>query len=196
MRMPSNGDRSSPAFHEDPHDRSTRLRLGLATTLFAGMEAKVGGGTSLQRPSGVGGKGNEGVAACVRQITGGIGYVEYAYALQNKLAYSRLKNAAGKFVLADDKGFAAAAASANWASAQDFNLIMTNAPGEDAWPITATTWAIMYKHAKKPAQTKAALDFFKWSFEEGQAQAASLDYVPLPPALVQKIEAYWAQNLK
>ena len=159
-------------------------------------KTKVGEGTSLQWPSGIGGKGNEGVSAYVRQITGGIGYVEYAYALQNKLAYSRLKNAAGKFVLADDKGFAAAAASANWASAQDFNLIMTNAPGEDAWPITATTWAIMYKHAKKPAQTKAALDFFKWSFEEGQAQAASLDYVPLPPALVQKIEAYWAQNLK
>jgi phosphate transport system substrate-binding protein len=107
-----------------------------------------------------------------------------------------LKNAAGKFVLADDKGFAAAAASADWASAQDFNLIMTNAPGEAAWPITATTWAIMYKHSKKPAQTKAALDFFKWSFEQGQAQAASLDYVPLPPALVQKIEAYWAENLK
>ena len=159
-------------------------------------KTKVGEGTSLQWPSGIGGKGNEGVSAYVRQITGGIGYVEYAYALQNKLAYSRLKNAAGNFVLADSDGFAAAAASADWASAQDFNLIMTNAPGEKAWPITATTWAIMYKHAKKPAQTTAALDFFKWSFEEGQAQAASLDYVPLPPALVQKIEAYWAQNLK
>ena len=159
-------------------------------------KAKVGEGTSLQWPSGIGGKGNEGVSAYVRQITGGIGYVEYAYALQNKLAYSRMKNAAGKFVLADDKAFAAAAASADWASAKDFNLIMTNAPGEDAWPITATTWAIMYKRSKKPAQTRATLDFFKWSFEQGQAQAASLDYVPLPPALVQKIEAYWAQNLK
>jgi len=159
-------------------------------------KAKVGEGTSLQWPSGIGGKGNEGVSAYVRQITGGIGYVEYAYALQNKLAYSRMKNAAGKFVLADDKAFAAAAASADWSSAQDFNLIMTNAPGDAAWPITATTWAIMYKHSKKPSQAKAALDFFKWSFEEGQAQAASLDYVPLPPALVQKIEAYWAQNIK
>jgi phosphate transport system substrate-binding protein len=159
-------------------------------------KAKVGEGTSLQWPSGIGGKGNEGVSAYVRQITGGIGYVEYAYALQNKLAYSRMKNAAGKFVLADDKAFAAAAASADWASAKDFNLIMTNAPGDAAWPITATTWAIMYKRSKKPAQTRAALDFFKWSFEQGQPQAASLDYVPLPPALVQQIEAYWAQNLK
>jgi phosphate transport system substrate-binding protein len=159
-------------------------------------KAKVGEGTSLQWPSGIGGKGNEGVSAYVRQITGGIGYVEYAYALQNKLAYSRMKNAAGKFVLADDKAFAAAAASADWSSAKDFNLIMTNAPGDAAWPITATTWAIMYKRSKKPAQTQATLDFFKWSFEQGQAQAASLDYVPLPPALVLKIEAYWAQNLK
>ena len=159
-------------------------------------KAKVGEGTSLQWPSGIGGKGNEGVSAYVRQITGGIGYVEYAYALQNKLAYSRMKNAAGKFVLADDKAFAAAAASADWSSAKDFNLIMTNAPGDAAWPITATTWAIMYKRSKKPAQTRATLDFFKWSFEQGQAQAASLDYVPLPPALVLKIEAYWAQNLK
>jgi phosphate transport system substrate-binding protein len=159
-------------------------------------KAKVGEGTSLQWPSGIGGKGNEGVSAYVRQITGGIGYVEYAYALQNKLAYSRLENSAGKFVLADDKAFAAAAASADWSSAKDFNLIMTNAPGDEAWPITATTWAIMYKRSKKPAQTRAALDFFKWSFEQGQPQAASLDYVPLPPALVQKIEAYWAQNLK
>jgi phosphate transport system substrate-binding protein len=159
-------------------------------------KAKVGEGTSLQWPSGIGGKGNEGVSAYVRQITGGIGYVEYAYALQNKLAYSRMKNAAGKFVLADDKAFAAAAASADWASAKDFNLIMTNAPGDAAWPITATTWAIMYKRSKKPTQTRAALDFFKWSFEQGQPQAASLDYVPLPPALVQQFEAYWAQNLK
>jgi phosphate transport system substrate-binding protein len=159
-------------------------------------KAKVGEGTALQWPAGIGGKGNEGVAAYVRQINGGIGYVEYAYALQNKLAYSRMRNAAGRFVLADDTGFAAAAASADWASAQDFNLIMTNAPGETAWPITATTWAIMYKHSKKPAQTKAALEFFKWSFEQGRAQAASLDYVPLPEVLVRKIEAYWAQNLK
>ena len=156
----------------------------------------VGEGTALQWPAGIGGKGNEGVAAYVKQINGGIGYVEYAYALQNKLAYSRMKNASGHFVLADDKGFAAAAETANWASAKDFNLIMTNAPGETAWPITATTWAILYKHPKNPAQSKAVLDFFKWSFEHGQPLAASLDYVPLPPALVQQIEAYWAQNIK
>jgi phosphate transport system substrate-binding protein len=159
-------------------------------------KAKVGEGTSLQWPAGIGGKGNEGIAAYVRQINGGIGYVEYAYALQNKLAYARMKNAAGKFLLPEADAFAAAASTADWKSSKDFNLIMTNAPGENAWPITATTWAIMYKKAMHPAQSKAALDFFKWSFEQGQPQAASLDYVPLPPALVQQIETYWSQNLK
>ena len=162
----------------------------------ADWKAKVGEGTSLGWPTGIGGKGNEGVAAYVKQISGGIGYVEYAYALQNKLAFVRMKNAAGNFVQPRDDSFAAAAATADWNSAPDFNVIMTHAPGETAWPITATTWAIMYKKPKNPAQTKAALDFFKWSFENGQSQAASLDYVPLPDALVQKIEAYWAQNIK
>jgi phosphate transport system substrate-binding protein len=107
-----------------------------------------------------------------------------------------MKNAAGNFVQPRDDSFAAAAATADWNSAPDFNVIMTNAPGDTAWPITATTWAIMYKKPKNAAQTKATLDFFKWSFENGQSQAASLDYVPLPDSLVQKIEAYWAQNIK
>jgi len=157
---------------------------------------KVGEGTSVSWPTGVGGKGNEGVAAYVKQIKDSIGYVEYAYALQNKLAFSRMKNASGNFVQPRDDSFAAAAATADWKSAPDFNVIMTNAPGDTAWPITATTWAIMYKKPKNAAQAKAALDFFKWSFENGKSQAASLDYVPLPDSLVQQIEAYWAQNIK
>jgi phosphate transport system substrate-binding protein len=159
-------------------------------------KTKVSEGTSVAWPAGVGGKGNEGVAAYVKQIRGGIGYVEYAYALQNKLTYSRMKNAAGNFMQPRDETFSAAAATADWKSARDFNVIMTNAPGEQAWPITATTWAIMYKKSKNPARTKAALDFFKWSFEHGQAQASSLDYVPLPESLVGQIETYWAQNIK
>ncbi len=157
---------------------------------------KVGEGTSLQWPAGIGGKGNEGVASYVKQINGGIGYVEYAYALQNKLAFTRMRNAAGEFVQPRSESFSAAAATADWTSAPDFNVIMTNAPGQDAWPITATTWAIMYKKPKNPAQSKAALDFFKWAFENGQPQAQSLDYVPLPASLVQKIEGYWSKNIK
>ncbi len=151
-------------------------------------------GTTVAWPVGVGGKGNEGVAAYVKQIKGSIGYVEYAYALQNKMNAAQLKNAAGKFVEPNAKAFQAAADTADWASAQDFNLIMTNAPGDNAWPITATTWIIMYKQSKNAEQSKAAFDFFKWSLENGQQQAAALDYVALPGSLVQKIEGYWKSD--
>jgi phosphate transport system substrate-binding protein len=151
-------------------------------------------GTTVQWPAGVGGKGNEGVSAYVKQIKGSIGYVEFAYATQNKMAYTQLKNGAGKFIEPSAKAFAAAADTADWGSAKDFNLIMTNAPGEAAWPITATTWIIMYKTPKNAEQSKAAFDFFKWSLENGQEQAASLDYVALPKSLVAKIEGYWKSD--
>ncbi|EIK96370.1 phosphate ABC transporter substrate-binding protein [Pseudomonas sp. M47T1] len=151
-------------------------------------------GTTVAWPVGVGGKGNEGVAAYVKQIKGSIGYVEYAYALQNKMATAQLKNAAGKFVEPNAKAFQAAADTADWASAKDFNLIMTNAPGDNAWPITATTWIIMYKQSKNAEQSKAAFDFFKWSLENGQQQASALDYVALPKSLVDKIEGYWKSD--
>ena len=150
-----------------------------------------GEGSAVQWPVGVGGKGNEGVAAYVKQIKGSIGYVEFAYAKTNNIAYAKLENAAGKVVEPSAKAFAAAAATAKWEDAKDFNLIMTNAPGADAWPITATTWIIMYKQPKNAEKSAAAFDFFKWSLEKGQAQAESLDYVPLPKELVSKIEDYW-----
>ncbi|SDH62547.1 phosphate ABC transporter substrate-binding protein PstS [Pseudomonas abietaniphila] len=150
-----------------------------------------GTGSAVQWPVGVGGKGNEGVSAYVKQIKGSIGYVEYSYATQNKIAYTQLENAAGKFIKPDAKAFAAAADTADWASAKDFNLIMTNAPGDAAWPITATTWIIMYKQPKNAEKSAAAFDFFKWSLEKGQAQAESLEYVALPKSLVSKIENYW-----
>ncbi|WP_110949571.1 phosphate ABC transporter substrate-binding protein PstS [Pseudomonas bohemica] len=150
-----------------------------------------GEGSAVQWPVGVGGKGNEGVAAYVKQIKGSIGYVEFAYAKTNNIAFAKLENAAGKVVEPSAKAFAAAAATAKWEDAKDFNLIMTNAPGADAWPITATTWIIMYKQPKNAEKSAAAFDFFKWSLEKGQAQAESLDYVPLPKELVSKIEDYW-----
>lgn len=159
-------------------------------------KAKVGEGTAVQWPAGIGGKGNEGVAAYVKQIKGSIGYVEYAYALQSKMSYALLKNSSGKYVQPNLDSFAAAAATADWASAKDFNLVMTNAPGANAFPIAATTWVIMYKHPKNAERSKVALDFFKWSLEQGQAQAKSLDYVPLPNSLVQRIETYWHTQFK
>ncbi|TWI04880.1 phosphate transport system substrate-binding protein [Luteimonas cucumeris] len=158
-------------------------------------KSEVGEGTSVKWPTGIGGKGNEGVAAYVKQIKGGIGYVELSYALQNKMAYARLKNADGNFVLPSDETFQAAAASADWAGAQDFYLVMTNAPGEKSWPITATNFILMYKQPKNAAGAKSAKEFFKWVYANGDAQAKALDYVPLPDELVQQIEAYWAQNM-
>ena len=153
-------------------------------------------GTTVNWPVGVGGKGNEGIAAYVKQIKGSIGYVEYAYALTNKMAHVELKNAAGKFVEPDSKSFQAAAATADWKNAKDFNLLMTNAPGADAWPITATTWIVMYKDPKNEERSKVAFEFFKWALEHGQKEAEALDYVPVPETLVKQIEGYWASDFK
>ncbi len=161
----------------------------------ADWKAKVGEGNSVKWPTGVGGKGNEGVAAYVKQIKGGIGYVEFSYALQNKLTYARVKNAAGNFVLPSDESFQAAAGSANWASSKDFYLVMTNAPGQNAWPIAATNFILMYKKPKNAEGAKAAKEFFRWVYANGDAQAKSLDYVPLPDALVKQIETYWSSNM-
>ncbi|MCR6626863.1 MAG: phosphate ABC transporter substrate-binding protein PstS [Pseudoxanthomonas sp.] len=159
-------------------------------------KSKVGEGTSVNWPGGVGGKGNEGVAAYVRQLKGSIGYVELAYAEQNNMSYASLQNAAGQFVKPTPESFAAAAASADWANAKDFNLVITNAPGEQAWPITATNFILVYKQPKDATKAKHTLAFFKWAYEQGQAQANELDYVPLPPELVGQIEQYWNTEIK
>jgi len=157
---------------------------------------KVGEGTSVSWPVGVGGKGNEGVAAYVQQIKGAIGYVELAYALQNGMAHAALQNAAGRFVQPDMASFQAAAASADWAAAKDFFLVITNAPGENAWPITATNFILVYKQPKDTAGTKAALDFFAWAYDHGAAQAEQLHYVPLPKGLTDQVKAYWQAEIQ
>lgn len=156
----------------------------------------VGEGTSVQWPVGLGGKGNEGVAAYVKQIKNSIGYVELAYALQNNMAYTQMKNAAGKFIVPNDDAFQAAAASADWKNSRDFSLVITDAPGENAWPISASVFILMYKQPKDAARTGNVLDFFKWALENGQKEAAELHYVPLPKELVDQIEAYWAAEIK
>jgi len=156
---------------------------------------KVGEGTAISWPTGVGGKGNEGVAAYVERIKGGIGYLEYAYVLQNKMTYALVANQSGQYVAPSTASFQAAAASADWTHAQDFDLVMTNAPGAGSYPITATTFILMHKQPKDAAQSKAALAFFKWAYENGQPLATSLDYVPLPTPLVQQIETYWQAQI-
>lgn len=158
--------------------------------------SKVGADTSIAWPTGIGGKGNEGVAAYTKQIKGAIGYLEYAYVLQNKMTYALVQNAAGKYVEPNSASFQAAAASADWGKAKDFYLIMTNAPGEGAYPIAATSFVLMHKQPKDPARAKAVLEFFDWAFKNGQQQAEALAYVPLPSSLVSQIQAYWKSDLK
>ncbi|MGZ5938862.1 MAG: phosphate ABC transporter substrate-binding protein PstS [Rhizomicrobium sp.] len=152
---------------------------------------KVGEGTTVDWPTGAGGKGNEGVAAFVAVAKNSISYVEYAYAIKNKLAYGLVQNRAGRFVQPGAETFQAAAMNANWSGTKDFFLIMTDAPGENVYPVTATAFIIMYKQPKDFRRAKLARDFFRWSLENGQAQAEALSYVPLPPPLVRQIEDYW-----
>jgi phosphate transport system substrate-binding protein len=155
-----------------------------------------GEGKTVNWPTGVGGKGNEGVAGYVKQIPNSIGYVEYAYVVQNKMAYTQLQNAAGNFVAPSAESFAAAASTADWAHAQDFNLVMTNASGANAYPIAASTFILLPRQPKDKAKSDAAIAFFKFALEKGQDQAKKLDYVPLPDDLVKQIESYISQNIK
>ena len=155
-----------------------------------------GEGKTVNWPTGVGGKGNEGVAGYVKQIPNSIGYVEYAYVVQNKMAYTQLRNAAGNFIAPSAESFAAAASTADWSHAQDFNLVMTNASGANAYPIAASTFILLPRQPKDKAKSDAAIAFFKFALEKGQDQAKKLDYVPLPEGLVKQIESYISQNIK
>ena len=188
-------DRKITIVHRSDGSGTTFNFVNYLSKVSPEWKEKVGEGTSVKWPTGIGGKGNEGVAAYVKQIDGGIGYVELSYALQNKLTFTRMKNAAGNFVQPRDETFSAAAASADWANATDFHLVMTNAPGENAWPITATNFILMYKQPKNAESAKEAREFFRWVYANGDEQARTLDYVPLPDELVQQIEAYWSQNM-
>ena len=157
-------------------------------------KGKVGEGTAVQWPTGMGGKGNEGVSAFLQRIPNSIGYVEYAYAKQNKLAWVMMQNAAGLYVAPDDETFKDAAANADW-SKSSFGEILTNQSGKKAWPITGATFILMHKVQDKPAQAAEVLKFFNWSYANGDAMATDMDYVPLPDSLVKQIANSWS-NIK
>lgn len=157
----------------------------------AEWKAKVGEGTAVNWTTGVGGKGNEGVSSYVQRLPNSIGYVEYAYAKQNKMSYVQLKNAAGNYVSPDDDNFKAAAAGADWA--KSFYQVLTEQPGKDAWPITGATFILLHKNQDKPAQGAATLKFFDWAYAQGDKTAADLDYVPLPDSVKALVRKQWAQ---
>ncbi len=154
----------------------------------------LGANTSIDWPTGIGGKGNEGVSAYVQKVKGAIGYVEYAYILQNKLAYARMINKAGKTVSPSLKGFQAAASHVDFTKAKDFYVILTDQAGADTWPISGCTWQILRKTAPK-ATNKEVTAFFLWGFEKGQKMARDIAFGPLPPSTVDAIKAYWKANL-
>jgi len=157
---------------------------------------KVGASTAVSWPEGVGGKGNEGVAAYVQRIKGSIGYVEFAYAKRNKMAHASVQNKEGQFVQPDDDTFQSAAAFADWKSAPGFYQILTNPPGKESWPITSASFILMQIKQDKPQNAAEVVKFFDWAFKNGQKMAAELDYVPMPDAVVKLIGDAWKSQLK
>jgi phosphate transport system substrate-binding protein len=155
---------------------------------------KVGEGTAVNWPTGAGGKGNEGVSAFVQRLPNSIGYVEYAYAKQNKMSYVLMKNKDGVFVKPEDTAFKAAAAGADWS--KSFYQILTDQPGKESWPISGATYILFYKNQDKPASASAALKFFDWAYNSGDAMADELDYVPLPASLKGLVRKHWADTIK
>ena len=159
-------------------------------------KSKVGVNTSVQWPSGIGAKGNEGVANNVANTKGSIGYVEYAYAKQNNLTVTKMVNKDGKTVAPTSEAFQAAAANADWKSQPGYGVILANQPGEKSWPMTAATWILVYKKPSDPAATGEALKFFAWAYKNGGQMAEALDYVPMPTKVVSDVEKYWKSEIK
>jgi phosphate transport system substrate-binding protein len=155
----------------------------------------VGTGVSVSWPKGAGGKGNEGVASYVQNISGSIGYIEYAYAFQNTMTYTLMENRDGFFVRPDAKSFQAAAAGYNWAGSKDFYVVITDQPGRNAWPIIGVTFILMHKVSKDPPAAKGALKFFDWVYRNGGNSAGELSYIPMPEGVVKLIKQEWKAQI-
>ena len=162
----------------------------------AEFKTKIGAGTAVKWVVGVGGKGNEGVAANVQRIKGSIGYVEWAYAKKNKMAHTQLKNKDGNFMQPDDDFFKAAAANAEWTKTPGFGVVLTDQAGKNSWPITGVSFILMHKQQADAAKGKEVVKFFDWAFKNGGAAATELDYVPLPASVVKLVQDAWKANLK
>jgi phosphate transport system substrate-binding protein len=159
-------------------------------------KSKIGAGTAVKWAVGVGGKGNEGVAANVQRIKGSIGYVEWAYAKKNRMQHTQLQNREGAFLQPDDAAFKAAAAGANWAGTPGFAVVLTNQPGKASWPITGASYILMHKTQANGAAGKEVLKFFDWAYKNGAPAAAELDYVPMPDSVTKLVQDAWRANLK
>ena len=182
--------------HRSDGSGTTFIFVNYLSKVNQAWKTKVGEGTSVAWPAGVGGKGNEGVASYVQRIDGAIGYVEYAYAKQNKLAVAKMANRDGNMVAPSDETFGAAAAGADWRKAPGMYLVLTDQPGKNSWPMTGASFILMHKVQAKPENAKEVLKFFDWSFKNGDRMASELDYVPMPDPVVKLIQSAWKSQIK
>jgi phosphate transport system substrate-binding protein len=182
--------------HRSDGSGTTFIFTNYLSKVSADWKSKVGSSTAVEWPAGIGAKGNEGVANNVKQTKGSIGYVETAYAKQNNLTTTKLVNKDGKVVSATPETIGAAAASADWANAPGFYMILTDEAGEKAWPIAGATFILLPKQPKDVADASVALNFFAWAYKNGDKLAADLDYVPMPDSVVKTIEQTWAKEVK
>jgi len=189
-------DQAISVVHRSDGSGTTFIFANYLSKVSPDWKSTVGEGTSVKWPTGVGGKGNEGVANYVGRIDGAIGYVEYAYAKQNKLAVAKMVNRDRVAVLPNDDSFKAAAAGADWAKTPGMSVLLTDQAGKQSWPMTGASFILMHKVPAKPENAREVLRFFEWSFQNGDQMASELDYVPMPDAVVKMIQAEWKTKIK
>jgi len=189
-------DQAISVVHRSDGSGTTFIFSNYLSKVSPDWKSTVGEGTSLQWPTGVGGKGNEGVANYVSRIDGAIGYVEFAYAKQNKLTFAKMGNRDGGVVAPTEDSVKAAAAGADWRNAPGMYLILTEAPGKGSWPIAGATFILMHLVQAEPEKAEEVLKFFDWAYAHGDAMAAELDYVPMPDSVVALIKSAWKAQIK
>jgi phosphate transport system substrate-binding protein len=182
--------------HRSDGSGTTFIWTDYLSKVSADWMSKVGENTAVEWPVGIGGKGSEGVSATVAQTVGALGYVEYAYAMQNNLNYAKMINRAGKVIAPTAAAFQAAAASADWANAKDFHVVITDAPGDTSWPIAGSTFILMQSNPVNAADSNTALKFLDWGYKNGKMMATDLLYVPMPDNVVALIEGTWKEKIK
>ena len=193
VKLPS---RAITVVYRSDGSGTTWIYTNYLTKVSQAWAQKVGNDKSVAWPVGVGGKGNQGVASYVERIKGAIGYVEYAYALQNHMTYVKLQNRDGNYVAPTSSTFQAAAAGADWEQAPGFYMVLTDQPGANSWPITGATFILVYKQQQKPEVTHTVLKFFDWCYQHGDEMAQQLDYVPMPDSVVKLVEKKWREEIK
>ncbi|MEQ1813809.1 MAG: phosphate ABC transporter substrate-binding protein PstS [Candidatus Nitrotoga sp.] len=189
-------DETITVVHRSDGSGTTFIFTNYLSKISPEWQSSVGEGTAVSWKTGTGGKGNEGVASFVQRIKNSIGYVEYAYALQNKMSHVQLKNRDGQFVNPNDDSFKAAAANADWLKAPGFYELLTNEPGKASWPITGATFILMHKAQTKPETAVETLKFFDWAYSNGNKMAEALDYIPMPAEVQKLVRAAWKAQIK